>query len=281
MIDTINSSSAEPPAGDAHPQPPALELAPTPWTIHPDRIAWLAIDIETQPNEDVAVPEPEVKLGNLKDEEKIERKLIEAREAQYANAALDPNYGRIISVHAAATLKGCGDHEIVVGSYVREDYKWIAAGDPTTADLRDDAERKLLNKLGDLLIGPDKVFTFNGAGFDVPFWHRRGLLLGTRVPRLSINPYECARMTSTHVDLMLVLHGWEVGAGRSNPLSVSRRLADYARLILNEEHPEEIQNKLAYKEWFARGDVEPLRRAGEWDVMQTLRLALRTYQYYP
>ena len=123
-----------------------------------------AFDIETMPDRAKinSLPEPEVKLGNLKDETKIAEKKAEARAEQIAKMALNPLYGRIC---AAVFVASDGNGEL-------ESLRF-AAGD-------DDAEEAvLISGCFDVLrLDCARIVTWNGIGFDLPFLFKRAALLG-------------------------------------------------------------------------------------------------------
>jgi len=155
-----------------------------------------AMDIETAPNADMIphLPEPDAKTGNIKDPDKIAAKIEEAKAAQVERMALDPMFGRIISVSFV-----CAEH--------RETR--------LVADMTDAAERDLLHwSLGVMALPEIRLVTWNGNGFDLPFLFKRCLCLGINPGHLGVAPlpawtkrYDCER----HIDLMKVFAGWGGG----------------------------------------------------------------------
>lgn len=233
---------------------------------------YVALDIETEPNESLIdeLPLPEIKLGNTRDEEKIEAKKAEAREAQLARMALSPDFGRVISIQYAYMNAG---GELRAESVVR-------APGVSEAEIRK-YESELLQAAAELVSSAWQketcIATFNGAGFDVPFLTRRALHLGICFPKIPIRKYEvCKMQAARHVDLYRVIEENEPG----NPLNLPRKLAWYAKIILGAHHPEAFQNKLAYKDWYRQGNIGALVEAGKWDAIQTLRLAEVFEAYY-
>lgn len=245
-----------------------------------DAYGLLAFDIETEPDQELidALPEPEVKVGNLTDPEKIAAKQADARAAQKEKAALDPNYGRTISCHFA--YRDMEDRTVKAFSLVRghdEVEPYGAVRDE--AGYVDVAERELLLAIGDIIQKSAKITTFNGANFDVPFLRRRALYLRAKFPYVETNPFRVCMGSSDHIDVCRVLQDSEPGRG-GNPMNMPRRLRDYAKRMLAVDHPEEFADKLAYSEWFRKGDFAPLCAAGEWDAAMTFFLAELCFAYY-
>lgn len=154
-----------------------------------------AFDIETMPDsvKISSLPEPDVKLGNLKDPAKIEEKIAEARAEQIDKMALNPLYGRICAAVFVAS-NGKGELESLR----------FAAGD-------DDAEEaKLISGCFDVLrLDCARIVTWNGIGFDVPFLFKRAAILGVPLRGVPVLPFWCKRYaTGSHIDLMQVWGGW-------------------------------------------------------------------------
>lgn len=152
-----------------------------------------AFDIETMPilAKISELPEPELKLGNLKDPAKIAEKQAEARAEQIAKMALNPLYGRII----------CAVFSGAEAAPVR-----FTAGDD------DEEERELIAGCFKVLRqGTTRLTTWNGGGFDLPFLFKRALLLRIPIPKAvgSLDRW-CKRYATTpHADLMQVWSGWD------------------------------------------------------------------------
>ena len=166
-----------------------------------------AFDIETIPNSSMInnLPEPTVKLGNVKDPEKIAKKIADAKAEQIDKMALSPLYGRVCCA-ALYNNKECH------ASTIAQDC--------------DDEERELLETTFSYLADPEtRLATWNGNGFDLPFIFKRALLLGVslkNVPPLSewTNRYK----TDKHVDLMTIWAGYGAYA----------KLDDIASIINND-----------------------------------------------
>lgn len=152
-----------------------------------------AFDIETMPISAKIgeLPEPEVKLGNLKDPVKIAEKQAEARAEQVAKMALNPLYGRIV----------CAVFICAESAPLR-----FTAGDD------DEEERELIVECFKVLRqGTTRLTTWNGIGFDLPFLFKRALLLRIPIPKTvgSLDRW-CKRYATTpHADLMQIWSSWD------------------------------------------------------------------------
>lgn len=158
----------------------------------------IAIDFETIPNPDALamMPEPEVKLGNTKDPDKVAAKIEEAKAAQVEKAALDPLTARIASY-------------AIVGETGGERSEYCEVID---AAANDDAERAIVQAVMQVLGGEEtRLITWNGIGFDLPMLYRRALILGVdprdfRAPPLTA--WTSRYKTDRHYDLMQIWGGW-------------------------------------------------------------------------
>ena len=149
-----------------------------------------AFDIETMRNESMIdkLPEPEIKLGNLKDPEKIAAKKAEAREKQIEKMALNPLYGRVCAA-SFFNDDGALSNAITVDSDISETavIEWIME---TLANIN--------------------LVTYNGISFDMRYVYIRAILLGIDIKRFGapdlkvwIKRYDNDR----HIDLMPVWTG--------------------------------------------------------------------------
>lgn len=152
----------------------------------------IAFDIETIPNSSLMnhLPEAEVKLGNLKDPEKIKEKQEEARKAQIEKMALSPLYGRICCF-AVSTDESFSTNSII-------------------AEESDIAETGLIERAFEVLSG-NTIITYNGNNFDLPFLYRRAVILGVDPREFNMPPL--AELTkkysnTTHIDLMQAWCSW-------------------------------------------------------------------------
>ena len=153
----------------------------------------IALDIETMRNSAWIdkMPEVEVKLGNLKDAAKIQEKMEAAKKAQLEDMALSPFYGRVCAFVA-----------------IKEDDVENAIKKCITAET--DAEETSLIEFLFKTISEQRVITYNGTNFDLPFIYQRAIMLGID-PR-EFNMPTLAEMTARynnkhHVDVMTVWTG--------------------------------------------------------------------------
>lgn len=154
-----------------------------------------AFDIETMPNSSKvgSLPEPDVKLGNLKDPAKIEEKIAEARTEQIAKMALNPLYGRI-----------CAAVFVAPGANGELESLRFAAGD-------DDAEEAALiaGCFGVLRLDSARIVTWNGIAFDLPFLFKRAVILSVPLRDVPVLSFWCKRYSAgSHIDLMQIWSGW-------------------------------------------------------------------------
>lgn len=223
----------------------------------------LAFDIETQPNAHRVglMPEPEVRLGNLKDPVKIREKEAEAKADQLAKAALDANFGRVVCISVAQRESEAGPIKA-----------WTVTRNPaasTEAEV-DERERQLLRWFWEFAAARPHFATFNGSTFDVPFLLRRSLLLGVRPYRIDCHPYRVIQADAEHLDVMRVLHDYETGNGTG----YKRSLHFYAGLILGELPDYDADmDKGTIGDLFDAGRLDVIERVCRWDAEATLKLA--------
>jgi DNA polymerase elongation subunit (family B) len=154
----------------------------------------IAFDIETIPNSGMIdrLPAIEVKAGNLKDPAKIAEKEAAAKAEQIDKMALSPLYGRVCA--------------------------WVSQDDKVCNSLSygclhedsDAEETRTIEAAFETLAG-NRVITYNGNGFDLPFIYRRAVLLGIDTRQFGMPTL--AEMTARynnkhHVDLMQVWCGF-------------------------------------------------------------------------
>lgn len=154
---------------------------------------FVAFDIETVPNPATfdRLPEPEVKVGNVKDPKKIQAKLDEAKSEQVSKCALNPLYSRICCAVLAADQ---GTFDLVIN------------------DMTDDEEVRVIREIL-TIIARDDVWpvTWNGSGFDFPFLYKRCMLLNIDMREFNLPPlthWVKRYQVETHIDLMQVWGGW-------------------------------------------------------------------------
>jgi DNA polymerase elongation subunit (family B) len=165
----------------------------------------VAVDIETIPDEEQLENLPEVKpKANLKDARKIEEDLEAKRVAQREKMALSPFSGRMC---AFATTNG------------KEEYSSVEGCGITT-------EESMLKELLDIICHSNRIVTFNGKQFDLPFILVRSMLLGISSRYYTLNPSKMLRRFDTikHYDLMEVLS--------FNSMDRVQSLAFYAKRML-------------------------------------------------
>jgi len=154
-------------------------------------------DIETVPNWDLpkeCIPQfdpDSVKLGNLKDKDKVEAKIEEARQefdkGLVKKMSLDPDLCRVVCV-------GTGDSTSVLGSV------WVD-------------EKMLLEivwkNITNLYFKHIPLVSFNGIQFDLPvLWHsaiRLGIPVDPQMYRDLTKKYD----NRFNFDLMQILSGWD------------------------------------------------------------------------
>ncbi|PKN83356.1 MAG: hypothetical protein CVU46_17200 [Chloroflexi bacterium HGW-Chloroflexi-8] len=142
----------------------------------------LIFDIETIANLDTLryAPEPEAP-GNLKDPEKIAKAIEEKRQDQIDRAALDPDYGEIVTIGFSTSPKGeiqvlHGDEKLMLEKF------W---------NVFDDCSGRCVG--------------YNILGFDLPYLLRRSMAVGVRP---IILPILAKYRTDPVTDLMGILYNW-------------------------------------------------------------------------
>lgn len=160
----------------------------------------LFFDLETAASEEalelMADPKPP---ANLKDPAKIADAIEQKKRELIETAALDPDYGRILSIGYASSDDG-PIHVSMVGGDVFEDdllcefWQYFAACSGNCAG-------------------------YNILGFDLPYLMRRSMALGVRV---SLIPVLAKFRTEPVTDLMAILYNW--GSDRYKSLKQVARL---------------------------------------------------------
>lgn len=170
-----------------------------------EKIPVLYFDIETQANPEnlLLMPEPKAP-GNLKDPEKIAAAIAEKKAEQIETAALDPDYGKVLSIgYAIRTAEPIVVNMVgaAVGEYtlsevdVIEDF-WAA-----------------------FYLCQGRCVGYNILGFDLPYLLRRSMALGIRVPLM---PVLARYRVEPVTDLMMILYNW--GAEKYKGLKQVARL---------------------------------------------------------
>lgn len=155
----------------------------------------ITFDIETIPNTSMLdrLPKAAAKTGNLKDPAKIAEKEAAARAEQIEKMALSPLYGRVCA--------------------------WVGAEDANAVHAEclqaetDEEETRVLEAAFKTL-GGNRIVTYNGTSFDLPFIYRRAILLGIDTREFGMPPladltarYQ-RRAETKHIDIMTVWCGF-------------------------------------------------------------------------
>ena len=141
---------------------------------------YTVIDIETMPNEEMIerLPEPNVALGNLKDEAKIKAKVEAAKQKQIESMALSPMFGKIACIGVDTDVHIVEDEKLLI----------------------EEVGKEVLSKM-------QPICTWNGINFDIPFIYKRALILGVKIsPPMSF--WMKRYNTTPHCDLMQVWGSW-------------------------------------------------------------------------
>ena len=124
---------------------------------------YLAFDIETGPTKNALsyFSRSDVKLGNLKDINKIEAKLAEAEDEFLDKAALSPITGKVLAVG----LTDGAVHEVL------------------TYESEKEIITETLERIGSQLMQQRPVVGWNIIKFDFPFLFKRAMMLGVPWPK--------------------------------------------------------------------------------------------------
>jgi len=216
-----------------------------------------ALDIETIPNEAMIdlLPEPEVAIGSLKDPEKIQAKIDEAKKNQKEKMGLNPMTGRICS------FSFYGD---------REDERFYKV----VPEVSDAAEIDLLNQLLEHLIVYSNdiiattIVTWNGMQFDFPYIFKRAALLRVEIPAgvRGLSFWTKKYSIYPHCDLLQVWNGWST----SNPSAGSAKLDWIGKVFLGSGKTE--RNYLEYLDLIKSGNCDQIGRDNLCDTKITYDL---------
>lgn len=183
----------------------------------------LIFDIETGANpENLALmPDPEPP-ANLKDPEKIAAAVEAKRIEQLEKAALDPDYGKILSIGFSVTTAEANAINVFVNRDVYfpnpenppEDHQWLAAPEYAVT------EGELLEIFwNEFAACAGCCVGYNILGFDLPYLLRRSMALGVKPP---FAPNLAKFRTEPVTDLMMILYNW--GADRYKSLKQVAKL---------------------------------------------------------
>lgn len=210
--------------------------------------ARLVLNIETAPMDGAAdyieTPDPP---ANYKNQEAIDRYVVDAKAKALDRCGLDPDLSRIVAIG------------------------WMQEGKDTAPVVRickdERAESEALRELWGLVVkrsGAHRVLvTFNGQAFDLPTLMRRSLYLDIRAPRLNIDRYR-----SPHIDLMLRLN--------FNGVLKPHSLSFYGkRFGLNELHPDLDGSQIAQYVRMDRWDMVEMHNTSQVQLTYDLAERLR------
>jgi DNA polymerase elongation subunit (family B) len=172
------------------------------------KIKRLFFDIETQANlENLGLaPEPKPAV-NLKDPEKIAADIAAKKQSLIDMAALDPDYGKVLSIGYATSIDGPITVRMNGEVYFAD--KYIDLNDPASGVQVEEYTYSEVDLLKDFW----NVFTdcrghcvgYNILGFDLPYLLRRSMALGVKVPFV---PSLARYRTEPVTDLMAILYNW-------------------------------------------------------------------------
>lgn len=161
----------------------------------------IAFDIETIPNEAMIpiLPEPEVKLGNLKGTSKIEEKRKEAKQKQIEKLGINPETGMVCSF----AVYGVDENN--------KEISFCHAIDNVSYS----EEIRILNILFDVLNKGiteeiQLVVTHNGIDFDFPYIYKRAMINSIELPEFmpSLTYWTRKYNYEKHIDLLQVWRNW-------------------------------------------------------------------------
>ena len=217
----------------------------------------LVIDIETIPNMDVIdlLPEPKAD-ARLKDLVKIAADIERKKAEAVGKMGLDPNFGRVCAI----------------GYAERPDGGQPATRDDHMSEATDEEEARILAAFWQAVRVCDRIGSFNGAGFDIPFILRRSWLLGVRPTRkFETVPWRCATGESNHVDVRLALSLGDAKAKGTMDL--------YGKLKLGRGKTDGMDGSQVWDYW-REGRVDEIREYCRGDCATTLDLLESLYGYY-
>ena len=157
----------------------------------------LFFDTETQANPESlsSMPEPEAP-GNLRDPEKIAA-AIEAKKLELIEkAALDPDYGKVLSVGFTV-------------SNVQQDYTCLITGDVDSAE-HIVTESEVIDRFWSAFDNCNGACVgYNILSFDLPFLIRRSFAIGVKPP--ATLPFMVKFRNEPVTDLYPILYNWQPG----------------------------------------------------------------------
>jgi len=210
----------------------------------------IAFDLETLPDiENIPPFDPaDIKLGNVKDQVKIDAKIEEARikyKEGLGKFALDPQFNLICC------------------------FGWCD-GDNVGSILLDEkvGEQNLLVQIWDFLSQYDFFITFNGIEFDVPTLMLHSLFKKVR-PAVQISTKKYT--IGNHLDIRAVLTRWEkMAKGNMN---------FFLKRCLGRQKPEDIDGSMVQHYWEV-GMRDEVAKYCEGDARDTWALYEHVREYY-
>lgn len=224
----------------------------------------ISFDIETIPNEALIplLPEPEVKLGNIKDAAKIRDKIKAEKEKAIEKMGINPETGMICSF----SVYGFIDGNEVFDNYVIKEISYTE-------------EIELIKKVFEYVCIDTiskTIVTHNGMNFDLPYLYKRAMINkvelpcthGCTVPKLShwLKKYTY----HPHCDTMQIWNNWSHDTKGSS--------LDYLGTLLcgSGKTNRDYTKYLAY---IKEGKQEIIAADNNCDAMLTYRLYNKMYEY--
>ena len=215
-----------------------------------------SLDIETVPNDTMIglLPEPEIKIGNIKDPKKIEEKRIEAKKKQIENMGLHPETGMICSYAAY----GGG---IKVGKVIESAPCSILYSEEISII------KEILKLLNNCV-----VVTYNGMNFDFPYIFKRAMINGIDMSDYDfvLKKFTQRYSITPHFDVMQVWSNWNREDWKS---------LDYlAGMLLGERKTE--RNYLEYLDLIKSGQQDKILIDNMCDAELTYRIFRKMEKYF-
>jgi DNA polymerase elongation subunit (family B) len=167
----------------------------------------LVFDIETVANPEMVALLPEPKApSTYKDPEKIAAYVAEKKAQQLAEAALDPDTGRVAAI---GWMEIGGEDE----PPLRLNRKAKRKPPEASANIvqPEFGEREVLTAAWAFMASCDgNLIGYNILGFDIPFLLRRSMAMGVKPPLL---PFMARYRVEPITDLYAILYNWAPGKG--------------------------------------------------------------------
>ena len=215
-----------------------------------DKKKIVAFDLETIADHELLkiLPPADVKLGNIKDDEKIKKKIEEAEAKRIEKMGLNP-------------------HENMICLFT-----WCDGKNSGAIPLKEaigEAEKELLQSAWERLNRYDHFVSFNGNQFDVPVLNLHSLFRGVR-PSVNISTKKYT--ITNHTDLRAVLGNWDTYA--------PGKLDSYLRRCLGKSKPDDIDGGLVQHYWDCEM-IDEIVQYGIKDAEDTFELYMYAREYYP